>query len=228
MTYQPRTHHLQLVTDIQAAIPADYPHTRLLLALAQFARDDNGVWKAWPSLNTLRELCGYKDVRNVRILLGQLEKFGLISIYRRNRASNLYSIHACRLAAFNPIAAGLRKTKGRMSDKLSQLFRAAKKFIQKRKAMAAGNIFMSDKEADRAATAHAKAVQAQSGNSLAKRVMTQAAQQLPAHSRSRRAWEMEVEVTQIEIAKAATAGDLEAVTALEARLATARAALLSA
>ncbi|MGL5225787.1 MAG: helix-turn-helix domain-containing protein, partial [Aeromonas sp.] len=108
-TYANRPHHLDLANQIARSIPSEYAHSRMLLAIAQFCRFKDGAWIAWPSIDTLRKSCGYSDARNVRVMLSQLQKLGLITIFRRDRSTNLYALHITRIAAFDPVRAGLRK-----------------------------------------------------------------------------------------------------------------------
>lgn len=171
MTFVQRPHHCDLINTISTSISTDYPHTRLLLAITKFARFDKGVWKAWPSINTLREICGYKDQRNVRVVLAQLEKFGLISIYRRHKASNLYTIHPSQISLFDPVRLKLRKIKDRATSSLKALLSAAKQFLQRKQQMTNDGVYLDHDEADRVATAEAKAIasKAKLGQSGAKR-----------------------------------------------------------
>lgn len=150
-------HHNNLVNLITDSLSADYSQSRLLLAIASFAKFD-GAWKAFPSIETLRKMCGYQDGRNVRVVLAQLKAFGLISIYRRHKASNLYTIHPTRIASFNPARHGLRKIKDRATSALKKIILAAKKFLESKK-QASSDTFMDHKEADRIATQEARAIE---------------------------------------------------------------------
>lgn len=160
MTFAQRPHHCDLINTISTSVSTDYPHTRLLLAITKFARCDNGVWKAWPSINTLREICGYKDARNVRVVLAQLEKFGLISIYRRYKASNLYTIHPSKIALFDPAKLKLRRIKDRATRSLKAILSAAKQFLLNKQKLSKSGVYLDHKEADRVAVAEAKAIAA--------------------------------------------------------------------
>lgn len=171
MTFVQRPHHCDLINAISTSISTDYPHTRLLLAIAKFSRCEQGVWKAWPSISTLRDLCGYKDDRNVRVVLAQLEKFGLISIYRRHKASNLYTLHPSQISLFDPVKLKLRKIKDRATSGLKALISAAKQFLQRKQQLTKDGVYLDHDEADRVATAEAKAIasKAKFGQNGAKR-----------------------------------------------------------
>lgn len=204
MTFVQRPHHCDLINSISTSISTDYPHTRLLLAITKFARFDNGVWKAWPSIDTLREICGYKDPRNVRVVLAQLEKFGLISIYRRHKASNLYTLHPSQISLFDPVKLKLRKIKDRATSGLKALLSAAKQFLQRKQQLTKDGVYLDHDEADRVATAEAKAIasKAKFGQNGAKsRPAT------PYQGRSRRAMEQAVESLTYQLDEAMQAGN---------------------
>lgn len=215
--YEKRPHHLELVSQINHSIPADYAHSRLLLSIAQFCRFDDGTWMAWPSIDTLREACGYKDSRNVRLLLDQLKKLGLISIYRRYRASNIYVLHITKIKAFDPVRAGLRKVKERATSTIKALMKAAKEWLQRKKKRTEDGIYFDHDEAMAAAKAEAKAI-------AAKGAMTKQ-QHKPYSGPSVRAREMIAESIRIQLEKAQSTGDVSAIARLSAELATAEAAM---
>lgn len=211
-TAQLHPHHYDLANTITESIPTDYPHARLLLAIAKFSRFDKGVWKAWPSIDTLREICGYKDARNVRALLGQLEKFGLISIYRRYRTSNLYTLHPSRIALFDPIKLKLRKIKDRATKFLKEIVSAAKEYLQRKQKLTRDGIYIDHDEAERVATEEALAIASQD-----RPAMKAAAKRSPAtqyQGPSRRALEIAAELVTHQLEQAIKTGDKDEIARL--------------
>lgn len=218
--YSYRPHHLDLVDQISRAIPTDYAHSRLLLAIAQFCRCDGGVWKAWPSIDTLRQACGYKDSRNVRLLLDQLQKLGLISVYRRHRASNLYVLHPSRIEAFDPVRAGLRKVKDRATSSIKALMKAVKEFLHRKKTRTKDGIFIDHNEAERVATAEAKAIAAKDKLAAAQAAKAKRAQAGGNHysGPSRRALELIADSISWQLEQATKKGDTAEIARLKAQL----------
>lgn len=224
-TYSKKPHHLDLVDQISRTIPADYAHSRLLLAIAQYCRFDDGVWMAWPSIDTLRQACGYSDSRNVRLLLDQLKKLGLISIFRRYRASNIYVLHLTKIKAFDPVRAGLRKAKRCITMSIKKLVAAAKEWLKRKKQMIDGEIYINHDDALAAAKAHGKAVNASAGKASA----TSNPAKKPQHYNgpSPQAKKMILDSIQWQLGNARKAGDSAKIAKLTAELAAAEAALLA-
>lgn len=191
---QTRQHHLDLTASIAHAIPNDYAHSRLLLAIAQYCRFDDGAWIAWPSIDTLRKACGYSDGRNIRLLLGQLKKLGLIDIFRRHRASNLYVLHIANIQEFDPVRSGLRKSRSSLTRTINQLLKAAKAWLRRKQSAHAGDVPLSHKDALAAARSAARAVEV-----AAKRAGRERAQAQHSSGPSRRALEMMSEVKELQL-----------------------------
>ncbi|ENC6657654.1 hypothetical protein ABKY47_002104 [Aeromonas hydrophila] len=223
--YSNRPHHLDLVDQISRTIPADYAHSRLLLAIAQFCRFDDGVWMAWPSINTLRQACGYSDSRNVRLLLEQLKKLGLISIFRRYRASNIYVLHLTKITAFDPVRAGLRKAKHGITMSIKKLITAAKEWLKRKRQMIDGEVYIDHADAMAAAKSHGKAVNASTGKAPATSNTTKKPQHYSGPSPQ--AKKMIVDSIQWQLGNARKAGDSAKIAKLTAELAAAEAALLA-
>lgn len=232
--YSKKPHHLDLVDQISRTIPADYAHSRLLLAIAQFCRFDDGVWMAWPSIDTLRQACGYSDSRNVRLLLDQLKKLGLISIFRRYRASNIYVLHLTKIKAFDPVRAGLRKAKRCITMSIKKLITAAKEWLKRKKQMIDGEVYINHDDALAAAKAHGKSVLAQDKLAAANAALSRQPQVVWSHEGKRhyngpspQAKKMIVDSIQWQLGNARKAGDSAKIAKLTADLAAAEAALLA-
>ena len=222
--YSNRPHHLDLVDQISRTIPTDYAHSKLLLAIAQYCRFDDGVWMAWPSIDTLRQACGYSDSRNVRLLLDQLKKLGLISIFRRYRASNIYVLHLTKIKAFDPVRAGLRKAKRCITMSIKKLITAAKEWLKRKKQMIDGEVYINHDDALAAAKAHGKMI-----NSTTKTPATSkpSKQYQPYSGPSKRAIEQKIEVLTVTLLSAQAAGNSAEINRLSAELDAAEAALLA-
>lgn len=218
--YSNRPHHLDLVDQISRCIPTDYAHSRLLLAIAQFSRFDDGVWMAWPSIDTLRQACGYSDSRNVRLLLDQLKKLGLISIFRRYRASNIYVLHLTKINAFDPVRAGLRKAKRCITMSIKKLISAAKDWLKRKKKMTDGEVYINHADALAAAKAHGKMVNSSAAKAPAKKAQNY-------NGPSPQAKKMILDSIQWQLGNARKVGDSAKITKLTAELAAAEAALLA-
>jgi hypothetical protein len=224
-TYSKKPHHLDLVDQISRTIPADYSHSRLLLAIAQYCRFDDGVWMAWPSIDTLRQACGYSDSRNVRLLLDQLKKLGLISIFRRYRASNIYVLHLTKIKAFDPVRAGLRKAKRCITMSIKKLVTAAKEWLKRKKQMIDGEVYINHDDALAAAKAHGKAVNASAGKAPATSNPAKKTQHY--NGPSPQAKKMILDSIQWQLGNARKTGDSAKIAKLTAELAAAEAALLA-
>lgn len=220
--YSKKPHHLDLVDQISRTIPADYAHSRLLLAIAQYCRFDDGVWMAWPSIDTLRQACGYSDSRNVRLLLDQLKKLGLISIFRRYRASNIYVLHLTKIKAFDPVRAGLRKAQRCITMSIKKLIAAAKEWLKRKKQMIDGEVYINHDDALAAAKAHGKAVLAQDKLAAANAAKSQKPEVHWSHHKnthSPRALKMIEDAIHAQLTRAQAAGDTAEIDRLTAELA---------
>ncbi len=131
-------HHFDLVNLIINAWPHDSAQRRVLLAIAGHASakspQTNNLWIAHPGKERIRQLCEYQDRRNVRLVIAQLVRWGVLTKFRvEGEYFDRYVIHPEPLAEH---ADKQRASASKLSKYLRKLITKAVEFANRHKTTA--------------------------------------------------------------------------------------------